>query len=201
MIDARLRPWINRPLDACAAALVRSGWTADALTWAGLVIGLLAAAVITCGAPLLGLALFAVNRGVDGLDGAVARLSTPSDRGGFLDIVADFLIYASIPLAFAVVNPSANALAAATLLAAIIASGTTFLAFAVLAAKRHLTTTAQGEKSIYYLAGLAEGFETIVAFALMCLWPTWFAAIAYAFAALCIVSAMARIWVALNVLR
>ena len=99
---------------------------------------------------------------------------------------SDFLVYAAIPLGFAVADPAGNGLAAATLLASFMASGATFLAFAATAAKRKLTTSAQGEKSMYYLAGLAaEGFETILALMAMCIWPSYFAVIAYSFAAIC----------------
>ncbi len=87
---------------------------------------------------VLGLALLLASRLADGLDGAVARLTQPTDRGAFLDITLDFLFYASIPLAFAIADPAANALPAAVLLAAFIGTGSSFLAFAVLAAQaRH----------------------------------------------------------------
>ncbi len=55
-----------------------------------------------------------------------------------------------------------------------------------------MTTEARGSKGLYYTAGLAEGAETIAVFALMMLFPAWFPAIAYAFAAICLVTAMAR---------
>ena len=145
--------------------------------------------------------MFVLNRFADGLDGAVARRTVATDRGGFLDIVCDFLIYAAMPLAFAVADPGRNALAAAALLASFMASGVTFLAFAILAAKRGLETSAQGRKSIYYLAGLAEGFETIVVLLAMCAWPEWFAQLAYGFAVVCGVSAVARIGMAMRAFR
>jgi len=84
----------------------------------GLAVGWAAAIAIAMHAFWLGAALILVSRLLDGLDGAVARATTPTDRGGFLDITLDFLFYASIPLAFAVARPDANALAAAVLLAA-----------------------------------------------------------------------------------
>jgi phosphatidylglycerophosphate synthase len=201
MLDSRLRPWIDPPLDALAARCVRLGATAAAVTWAGCALGLAAAALIATGWPTAALSLFLAGRVADGLDGAIARATQPTDRGGFLDIVCDFLVYAAVPFAFAVVNPVANALAAAALLASFIASGVTFLAFATLAAKRGLTTDAQGSKSIYYLAGLAEGAETILVFAAMMLWPAWFPVLAWGFAGLCAVSAAARIVAALHALR
>ena len=201
MFDSRLRPWIDPPLNAVAQAVVRRGVSAEAMTLSGLGMGLAGAVAVACGAPLLGLVLFVANRLADGLDGAVARQTAVTDRGGFLDIIADFLIFAAYPLAFAVADPARNALAAAALLASFIASGTAFLAFAAVAAKRRLSTDAQGRKSIYYLAGLAEGGETIAVFVAMCVWPAAFAAIAWAFAGVCAVSAVGRVVMGMRVLR
>lgn len=193
MLDARLRPLIDPVLGRAAAHLVRAGVGADALTIGGFAVGLAAAAAAASGRLWLALALLLVNRLADGLDGAVARATRRTDRGAFLDIALDFAFYASMPLAFAVADPAANALAAAFLLAAFLANGAAFLAFAALAAQRGLETRAQGVKSIYYVAGLAEGTETIAVFVAMCLWPAAFAWLAMGFAIVCLASAAARI--------
>jgi phosphatidylglycerophosphate synthase len=193
MLDARLRRLIDPPLDAMAARLVGSGITADQVTIAGFLVGIAGAAALALSHPLVGAALIAVNRLADGLDGAVARRTVKTDRGGFLDIALDLAFYAAVPLAFAVADPTGNALAAATLLAAFLVNAAAFLAFAVMAERRRMVTTAQGEKSLYYLAGLAEGGETIAVFMAMCLFPAAFPGLAYAFAALCAVSGGARI--------
>jgi len=42
------------------------------------------------------------------------------------------------------------------------------------------------------VAGLAEGTETIAVFIVMCLAPAWFGAIAYAYAALCVLTVIQR---------
>jgi len=187
---ARLRPG----LDAGARALVRAGMGADAVTWTGFALGLVAAFCIAQQAYGLGLALLLLSRLLDGLDGAVARLTQPTDRGAFLDITLDFLFYASIPLAFAWADPALNALAAATLLAAFVGTGSTFLAFAVLAARRGLRSTAYPAKGLYYLGGLTEATETLIAFAAMCLWPAAFPWIAAVFAGLCVLTVLTRLW-------
>jgi phosphatidylglycerophosphate synthase len=131
---------------------------------------------------------------LDALDGAVARQGQPTDAGGFLDIELDFLFYASIPLAFALADPARNALPAAVLLAAFMGTSASFLAFAVLAAKRGMSSTAYPNKSFYFLGGLTEATETLACFAAMCLWPQHFAALAYGFAALCAITIATRIW-------
>ena len=187
---ALLRPG----LQAGARTLVRAGVRADAVTWTGFAIGLGAAVCIAHQAFLVGLALLLLSRLLDGLDGAVARLTQPTDRGAFLDITLDFLFYASIPLAFAWADPLRNALAAATLLAAFVGTGSTFLAFAVLAERRGLTSAAYPAKGLYYLGGLTEATETLLVFAAMCLWPQAFSVIAAGFAGLCVLTVLTRLW-------
>ncbi|WP_420394418.1 CDP-alcohol phosphatidyltransferase family protein [Acuticoccus sp.] len=193
MFDTRLRPVIDPPLDWAARRIVALPISANAISIAGLAVGAVAAAAIVAGAFGAALAAILLNRLSDGLDGAVARLRGPSALGGYYDIVFDFLFYGAVPLAFALHDPPANALPAAVLLAAFYANGATFLAFAALASQRGLTTSAQGRKAIYYFAGLAEGAETVAVFVLMTLVPSWFGTLAYAFAALCFLSAAARI--------
>jgi len=201
MLDRALIALLKPTLQRIAARLVRAGIGADAVTLAGFAIGLGAALAIALGAPLWGLALIAISRLCDGLDGAVARLTRPSDRGAFLDIALDFLFYASVPLAFALADPAANALPAAVLLAAFIGTGSSFLAFALLAERRGLRSADYPQKGIYYLGGFTEATETLICFALMCLWPMHFAVWAYAFALLCLLTVATRLLAGWRLLR
>jgi len=193
MLDRAANAALQPLLQAGARALARAGIGADAVTVAGFVVGLAAAAAIAMQSYTLGLALLLASRLADGLDGPLARLTKPTDRGAFLDITLDFLFYASIPLAFAVADPGANALPAAVLLAAFIGTGSSFLAFAVFAERRGLASDAYPTKGLYYLGGLTEATETLVCFALMCLWPALFAWWAYGFAVLCALTIVTRI--------
>jgi phosphatidylglycerophosphate synthase len=201
VLDARLRrlidPWLDRP----GAALVRRRVGADTLSWLGFACGLAAMAAVMAEAYGVGLVLFAANRLADGLDGAVARRTRLTDLGGFLDITLDFIVYAGMAFAFAVADPAANALAAAFLLFAFMGTGSSFLAFAVMAAKRGITTDLRGRKSLYYLGGLAEGTETILFLALACLLPDQFAALALVFGLACWVTTAARVTAGLQLLR
>jgi phosphatidylglycerophosphate synthase len=194
MLDRRLLGWLEPALDAIGRRLVARGVGADAITLAGFAAGMAGAVAIALQHPLIGLALLACGRLCDGLDGAVARQTKPTDRGAFLDITLDFLFYASVPLAFALADPAANALAAAVLLAAFIGTGSSFLAFAVLAERRGLHASAYPNKGLYYLGGLTEGSETLICFALMCLWPAQFATLAYGFAVLCGLTIATRLY-------
>ncbi|WP_346899388.1 CDP-alcohol phosphatidyltransferase family protein [uncultured Roseibium sp.] len=201
MFDSRLRPLIDPPLNAAGKRLAQTGIGANAITVTGFAFGLAAAVLIALGAPLAGLGFVLLNRLADGLDGAVARVNGKTDLGGFLDITLDFFFYGAVPFAFAVLDPSKNALAAAALLLSFYANGASFLAFAIMAEKHGLETDRQGAKSLYYLGGLAEGAETIALFVLMCLWPSGFALLAWAFAAVCTVSAGARVLIGVRTLR
>jgi phosphatidylglycerophosphate synthase len=199
MLDRFLLPVVKRVLHPVAAALARRGAGADGLTLAGFIIGV--GAVPALALQCYGVALVAIltSRLFDALDGAVARLTGPTERGAFLDITLDFSFYGSIPLGFALADPAQNALPAAVLLAAFMGTGSSFLAFAVVAAKRGLTSEVYPQKGIYYLTGLTEGAETIAALALMCVFPQSFALISYIFAAACLITTLTRLrqgWVA-----
>lgn len=193
MLDRIAIEWLRPPLQAMARGLVARGIGADAVTWTGFAIGLAGSAAIATGHPLAGLALLLASRWCDGLDGAIARLTRPTDRGAFLDISLDFVFYASVPLAFAVADPAANALAAAALLASFIGTGSSFLVFALMAERRGLKSAAFPNKGLYYLGGLTEATETLACFALMCLWPAHFALWAWGFAAMCAATVVARL--------
>ena len=193
MLDRRAQTVLKPALLTLGRWLVRAGVGANTLTVAGCALGLAAALAIALQAYLWGLGLLLASRLLDGLDGTVARLTQPSDAGGFLDITLDFVFYAAIPLGFALADPDAHALPAAVLLASFIGTGSSFLAFAALAEKRGLRDTALPGKSFYFLGGLTEATETIAVFAAMCLWPQHFAWLAYGFAALCALTTALRI--------
>ncbi|CTQ71973.1 Inner membrane protein YnjF [Roseibium alexandrii] len=192
---------IDPPLNAIGVRLANAGISANMVTVTGFCLGCLAAVSIAFGYFLAGFVLIALNRLFDGLDGAVARASQKTDLGGYLDITLDFFFYGAIPLAFAIQAPETNALPAAALLASFYANGSAFLAFAIMAEKRNLSTSHQGAKSLYYIGGLAEGTETIGLFLLMALLPTWFPVLAWVFACVCLVSAGARVLIGLRALK
>lgn len=191
MLDARLRPLVDPPLNRVGHALAGLGVTANALTAVGLVVGLAGAAAIAGGHVGWGLAFTIANRLLDGLDGAVARACGPTDIGGYFDIVADFAFYVAVPVGFGFMAPE-HARPALVLVASFVLTGASFLAFAIIAAKRQVDTHAHGRKSFFYSTGLAEGTETIAVFIMMCLAPAWFGLIAYAYALLCVLTVVQR---------
>lgn len=201
MLDAMLRPIIDGPLDAAGRRLSRYGLSATGATMLGLALGLAAAAAVAWQAYAAAFALILLNRLLDGLDGALARATTPTLRGGYLDIVVDYVFYAGIPLGFAIADPGQNALPAAALLAGFCLTCSSFLSFAAIAAACGLQTEAHGRKAFFYSTGVVEGTETILFFLLMTIIPSRFAELAWLFAALCVVTAVQRAVWAMRVFR
>jgi phosphatidylglycerophosphate synthase len=192
MIDARILPLQHKLLHPIALQLVRIGVRADQVSIAGFLVGVGALPLLATQHYLWALAFILSNRLLDGLDGQVARITRSTDRGAFLDITLDFMFYALIPLGFAFADSTANALAAAVLLAAFIGTGSSFLAFSLMAEKRGLQAKNFPSKGIYYLGGLTEGAETIALFVAFCLWPDSFSSLAYFFAFACALTILSR---------
>lgn len=193
MLDRYTLKLIKPPLKAAAKLLTKKNVRADQVTIAGFCIGMLSVPAIALQAYWLGFALIVINRIMDGLDGEIARLTTPTDRGAYLDIVLDFIFYSAVIFAFALANPADNALAAAALIFSFMGTGSSFLAFAIIAERRKITSMDYPNKGFFYLNGLAEGTETIAVLLLMCVFPQWFSIIAWAFFIVCTVTTITRV--------
>ena len=192
MIDRHLLPLVARLLGPLARMIAARGISADQVTLAGFAVGITAPLWLWAGWMGLALLAIAVNRLADGLDGMVARMTGPTDRGAFLDIALDFVFYAAVPLGFALNDPASNGVPAVVLVVAFVGSMSSFLAFATIAARRGLSAAAYPTKGIYYLGGLTEGTETILFFVAICLWPGAFPWLALLFAAACAVTTVTR---------
>ncbi|PCI06138.1 MAG: hypothetical protein COB78_04760 [Hyphomicrobiales bacterium] len=201
MLDGVVRKQIDPVLDAIGKKMAGAGITANGVTIAAFLVGVAAAVSISQMWFWTGLMLLLFSRLLDGLDGCVARATSPTDFGGYLDIVLDFAFYGMIPFAFIVVDPAENAIAGGLLILSFYVNGASFLAYATMAEKRGLSTDQRGSKSLYFTTGLAEGTETIVTFVLFCLLPQWFAVIAYIFAGVCFYTALSRIVLAREVFK
>ena len=189
MIDPLLNKILRPPLAFAAKPLIRIGVTANQITIFGFFMGLLAVPAIIAEHFSLALGLILLNRLCDGLDGAIARQTHTTDAGGFLDISLDFIFYSAIPFAFIVSHPEQNALAGSLLMLSFTATGSCFLAFAIMASKHNIDNPQYPNKSLHYMGGLAEGFETIVVLCLFCLFPEHFVPIALVYAGACWITA------------
>ncbi|MFM7072412.1 MAG: CDP-alcohol phosphatidyltransferase family protein [Planctomycetota bacterium] len=222
MLDRVARRIVDPLLEPPAAWLVRRGVSASTVTVAGFVAGIAACGALAYREYHWALLLIVANRVADGLDGAVARRTTASDWGGYLDSVCDTIFYAAVPLGFAVGAPE-HWLPAFCLAHSFSGTGGSFLTFAIMLAKRGsaglasttadsasktvavaASTTARvttGAKSFPYHRGLMEGTETIAFFLAFCLAPSWFALLAWTFTALCWLTTATRVamaWYAFN---
>ena len=192
---------IRAPLTLAAKGLDKLGVTANQTTLCGFLLGVLALPALIVSRYDLALFFIVLNRLCDGLDGALARRQGITDAGGFLDISLDFLFYSLVPFGFVLANPEQNAVAGAFLIFSFIGTGSSFLAFAVLASKRGIENPIYSHKSLYYMSGLTEGTETIACFILVCLLPEHFALIAYVFGAACWFTTFTRIYSGFHTLK
>ncbi|MBA3408700.1 MAG: CDP-alcohol phosphatidyltransferase family protein [Solirubrobacterales bacterium] len=170
--------------------LDRRGVAPGAITAAGLLVGVGAcvAAALSMWAAALGLWL--LNRGLDGLDGAVARRRGATDLGGMLDFLADFVVYGGFVVGVAIAQPGAR-VACCALLAAYLLNNVALLSFAALVEKRGLAFG--DERSLRFTGGLTEGTETIAAYCAVCLFPGHAATIAWAFTAMVLITVLQRV--------
>ncbi len=201
MLDRHIRPFIDPPLNKLGRRVALMGLSADTVTLAGLALGLAAGLAIVLEAFFVAILFILASRLADGLDGAVARARGVTDFGGYLDITCDYVFYATIPLAFVVLDPQAHGVAGAFLLLSFYVNAGSFLGFAVLAERKKMRSDAHGVKTLYFTGGLLEGTETIAFFLLLCLFPTYFIPLSLGFGVLCLVTALARVLLAAKVFR
>lgn len=195
MLDPYVRTLIDPPLHFVGKKISACGISPNTVTLIGFFFGLLAMGMIALGSYAFAVGFFCVNRLADGLDGAVARHRGRSDFGGLLDIVCDFIIYAGIVFAFSLNNPK-NSFYAAFLIFSFVGPITSFLAYAILASKRNLTSEKRGKKSFYYLGGMCEGTETASVLLLMCIFPRYFWLFCLIYGALCWLTTVGRVYCA-----
>lgn len=201
MFDTFFIKNLKRPLHSSALAIDKCGVKANWITVLGFVVGMMAVPALYFEQTGLALLLIIMNRLMDGLDGAVARVQGPTDLGGYLDITLDFIFYSAIVFGFALMNPLENALAASFVIFSFMGTGSSFLAFAIMAEKRSIERLDYGRKSLYFLGGLAEGSETIAFLVLICVFPEYFVWLAYGFGAICWVTTATRIYAGYRTLR
>lgn len=202
MLDRWTARWAQPPLRYLAGGLARMRITPGQVTVGGFAVGLLALPLLAGQWFGAALGVILLNRLADGLDGALARHTRrASDAGGFLDIGLDFVFYAAVVLGFALADPAANALAAAWLLFAFMGTASSFLAFAIVAARHRLERPDFPHKAFFYLDGLTEGTETILAFVAFCLWPGHFVVLSGVFTVACLITTATRLWGGYRTLR
>ncbi|NJL98050.1 MAG: CDP-alcohol phosphatidyltransferase family protein [Synechococcaceae cyanobacterium SM2_3_2] len=219
MLDHLLRPAKERILASITQTPLRHCHP-TAITLVGSLVGLGAAGAAGSQLYGLGLGLWLLNRGLDGLDGTLARLQNKqSDLGGYLDIVLDIVVYAGIPIGLAYGQARLELyLALAVLLASFYINTAAWMYLSGLLEKYQAQqrfdapvggvqdpdppvvpkgSTAQGSTqsftSLVMPSGLIEGTETIVFYTLFWVLPTHLIPLFYAMAALVGFSILQRV--------
>lgn len=161
VLDTRARHLVQPVLDAIARGCRRVGIGANALTVAGMLVGVLAAAIVAAGHPVAGFAVLWLSGLIDAADGTLARLTTPSPLGAILDITFDRVVELSMIVALAWLNPEAR-LEMVVLAGAIAVAMSLFLSIG--AAMQNASV-----KSFHYAPGLGERTEAFICLSLMVL--------------------------------
>ncbi len=166
MKDALLRRQKDRLLQPLVERFLKE-ISPNHLSILAVVPGILAAVAVLYGWMWVGLALWLLNRTLDGIDGLAARIhGKTSDWGGYLDLLLDFVVYLLVPLAFAWAQPSSQNLWALVFL--IVSFQINTLSWTLLSAiveKRHQNNTAR-LTTVEMPTGLIEGAETVIFFSL-----------------------------------
>ena len=196
MLDRSLRVPKDRILTAVAATLPQ--WFGPgAVTAVALVVGLASAAFAGLGWTVVAVGAWLLNRLLDGVDGPLARArGVASDRGGYLDMMADTVVYAAVPIGIAVHRDDPTVWwCTAMLLASFYVNTMSWTYLAAIAEKRAAGAVANGETtSVHMPGGLVEGTETIVLFTVMLAVPRAAVPLFLVMAGLVAITVGQRLW-------
>ena len=192
MFDRKIQKYTQRPLQYIAKLFLKF-ISPNNMTLIGFSFGVLMCFSIIIDQYLIAIIFLFFNRLSDGLDGAMARLQTPTPLGGYLDIVLDFLIYGGFVLSFGITEQN-NTYLSMTLMFCYIGTGSTFLAkAAILPSLTNQNLNEEIPKSFHYAVGLVEGTETIIFMFLCLLFPSLYIYLASIFVILCLITIVFRI--------
>ena len=192
MLDKKFNLFFKPILTKIARVLLNREFTSNQITLFGFILGIFSFIFLSLGMIYIALLFFILNRIFDGVDGTLARLSKPTDLGGFYDIISDFFIYALLPLGFILFDKN-NFLSMSFLLTSFIGTCSTFLTTAWIFEKKKIQIEKLSKKSFYYSEGLIEGTETIFLFILMFIFYEAASFIAWIFGVLCFITALIRV--------
>lgn len=174
MLDPIFRQVKDRSLTPLALRLGPSV-SPNLLTAASLGFGVLAALFAYQGRYGWALGAWALNRLIDGLDGVAARLHrTQTDLGGYLDLLADFVVYALIPVGLVLGRPESPLLYLATiaLLASFYVNAASWMILSAILEKRARGAGERREQTTVSMpVGVVGGTETLVFYTLFLLIP------------------------------
>jgi phosphatidylglycerophosphate synthase len=190
MLDGYMRGVKDRVLAPVAGALgprVAPG----VITWAAFGAGLGSAAAVLAGAVRTALALWIVNRLLDGLDGTHARQHGRESRfGAYLDIVLDFVVYAAIPIAFVMRDgTSTMAIAGLLLVASFYVNAASWMYLAAVLGRQ----PEGAAMTVTTAPAIVGGTETVAFYIAFFLWPSEQRWLFHAMAGLVMVNVVLRL--------
>lgn len=194
MLDQYTREIKETVLSTLAAVL--GGVSPTAVTAVALGLGMVCMGLAWQGIYWLSAIFWALNRVADGLDGTLARVNgRQSDLGGYVDILADYVVYGLLPVALVAADPTAAKwLALALLLVSYYVNTASWMYLAAILEKRQAGAAVRGEKTTITMPpALIGGTETILAYFLFILWPAQLATLFYIMAALVVISIFQRL--------
>jgi phosphatidylglycerophosphate synthase len=197
MFDRSIQRLTQKPLSILGKFLLKI-FKPNQITIIGFFFGIVMCFLIFIHSYLLAILFLFINRLCDGLDGVMARQTSPSPLGAYLDIILDFIIYASFVLVFSLQN-EINLLTGVFLLFSYICTGTTFLTQAIIqpqldySQQDHDDVKDEIPKSFIYASGLIEGSETIFFMFICLILPKAFPILGFLFGMLCLITAIARV--------
>ncbi|STD19569.1 Phosphatidylglycerophosphate synthase [Enterobacter asburiae] len=194
MLDRHLHPRVKPVLNRLVSVMDKPGITPDGLTLTGFAIGVLALPLLALGWYPAALAAIVLNRLLDGLDGALARRRRADRCGGISRHRARFSVLRPGAVWLCARGSRRKCAGGPPGCFCVYRYGSSFLAFAALAAKHDIDNPGYAHKSFYYIGGLTEGTETIALFVLCCLFPAHFTLFAWVFGALCWLTTTTRVW-------
>ena len=197
MFDRSIQRLTQKPLSILGKFLLKI-FKPNQITIIGFFFGIVMCFLIFIHSYLLAILFLFINRLCDGLDGVMARQTSPSPLGAYLDIILDFIIYAAFVLVFSLQN-EINLLTGVFLLFSYICTGTTFLTQAIIqpqldySQQDHDHIKDEIPKSFIYASGLIEGSETIFFMFICLILPKAFPILGFLFGMLCLITAIARV--------
>ena len=191
MIDKKVNKFLEPYLSLISNILLKIGISANHVTYFGLFLVPVIIIFISNGQTYLAIIFIILNRVSDGLDGNLARIKKTTKFGGYIDIIADYIFYVSIPLGFALLS-KVNSFPTIILLISYIINLSSFLG---LAAIKNLDDRElkNEKKSFYYSFGIIEGAETFIFYVVVCICPSQYSFFAYIFSFLVFLTALKRI--------
>ena len=193
MLDKKINNYLRPYLFYLAKILSKLNISANSITLMSFISGFFCFLSIIDSSFVMAFLFLFLNRFLDGLDGAIARLVGETDVGAFYDIISDFIFYSLFPLGFIFINIE-NTYGICFLLLSFVSTQSTFLASAWLIEKKKIFISKKNTKSFFYIGGITEGFETIICFSLMLIFNNYIDLICYCFGTLCWTTFIFRIY-------